>query len=321
MIIITGAAGFIGSCTVQKFNEIGYTDIILVDDFTKTEKLKNLETKKYIKKVERNIFFEWAAEHIKEIEFIVHLGARTDTAEFNMAVFDDLNINYTKNIWTLCVENQIPLIYASSAATYGMGENGYDDSHSVIPNLKPLNPYGVSKNEVDKWIINQKKQPPFWCGLKFFNVYGPNEYHKNRMASVVFHGYLQLIQTGKIKLFKSHHSDYKDGMQLRDFVYVKDVSDVIYFMYKNMPENGIYNLGTGNAESFLELANSIFYAMDFSPKIEFIDTPVDIRDKYQYYTQANITKLRNAGYTQQFMSLKQGVKDYINNYLANSICL
>jgi ADP-L-glycero-D-manno-heptose 6-epimerase len=181
-----------------------------------------------------------------------------------------------------------------------------------------LNAYGESKNDFDKWVLSQSEEPPFWAGLKFFNVYGPNEYHKGRMASVIMHAYHQIKDTGKVKLFISHNPDFKDGEQLRDFVYVKDVVDVIYFLVNNRPDSGLYNLGTGNARTFLDLANATFSAMDKKPDIEFIDTPKDIRDKYQYFTEADMTKLFKAGYDKPFYSLQKGIDDYVKNYLATN---
>ncbi|MEA3504446.1 MAG: ADP-glyceromanno-heptose 6-epimerase [Bacteroidota bacterium] len=316
MIVVTGAAGFIGSGLISKLNSNGIEDIILVDDFSKTEKKENLTGKKFSQKIERAIFIEWLSNNAADVEFIIHIGARTDTAEFDKNIFDKLNLNYTKDIWKACADNNIPLIYASSAATYGLGEFGYIDSHDIVENLKPLNAYGDSKNNFDKWALKQKKQPPFWAGLKFFNVYGPNEYHKGRMASVILHSFNQINEKGDVKLFKSHKPEFKDGEQLRDFVYVKDVISVILWLKENKPESGLYNLGTGKAQSFLELAKSTFAALGKKENIYFIDTPVDIRDKYQYFTEADMSKLLKAGYPNKFYNLQEGVKDYVQNYLA-----
>jgi len=315
MIVVTGAAGFIGSCLVGKLNNKGITDIVLVDDFTKEEKAGNTARKVFNQKVEREEFFEWVEKNNTKIDFFFHIGARTDTTEFKKKVFDKLNVGYSKKVWELCSFKQIPLVYASSSATYGLGEYGYHDDHRVIYTLKPLNPYGESKNEFDKWALSQKNAPPFWAGMKFFNVYGPNEYHKGRMASVIFHAFRQVNETGKVKLFKSHRIDYQDGMQLRDFVYVKDVVDVLYFMMKKGETSGLYNLGTGEARPFLHLARSVFRALDKPENIEFIDTPKDIRDKYQYFTEADITKLREAGYDNSFYSLEDGVEEYVREFL------
>ncbi len=316
MIIVTGAAGFISSCLVSALNAKGFKDIVVVDDFSKQEKANNLNGKSILAKVPRQDFFKWATDFKSEIDFVFHLGARTDTTEFDTKIFDELNVEYSKKMWQLCSENNIPLVYASSAATYGLGEYGYDDNHDIINQLKPLNPYGDSKNDFDKWALQQDQAPPFWAGLKFFNVYGPNEFHKGRMASVVFHSFNQITKTGGMKLFRSHNADYKDGEQLRDFVYVKDVASVCLYLMEERPENGLYNLGTGTARSFLDLTKATFNAMGVEPNISFIDTPIDIRDKYQYFTEANMTKLINSGYTKPFYTLEEGVADYVKTYLS-----
>jgi len=315
MIIVTGAAGFIGSCLVNKLNNKGFKDIIIVDDFSNKRKNKNLEHKVFQEKVHRDDFLTWLDFNQASVEFILHIGARTDTTEFNVDVFNKLNLNYTKTIWKACVKYDIPLIYASSAATYGLGELGYADDHKIIKDLKPLNPYGESKNEFDKWALSKRKKPKFWAGLKFFNVYGPNEYHKERMASVILHAFHQIKETGKVKLFRSHNPDFEDGKQLRDFIYVKDVLAVIYFLMKHKKDSGIYNLGTGKARSFIALATATFKAMDLEPAIEFIDTPSDIRDKYQYFTEAKMEKLRSIGYDQPFYSLEEGIEEYVQEFL------
>lgn len=320
MIIITGSAGFIGSVVVNCLNQNGKNDLILVDDFSKKNKERNYINSNYSQLINRDIFIDWLKENHNEVDFIVHLGARTDTTEFDWSVFESLNVNYTKSLFSLCSDYSIPLIYASSAATYGNGEFGYIDNHDIVYKLQPLNPYGKSKNEVDKWVLQQEKQPPFWAGLKFFNVYGPNEYHKGRMASVIFHSFNQIKETGKVKLFRSHRPDYKDGEQLRDFIYVKDIASVIIFMIEKFQQNkpiesGLYNLGTGKARSFYDLAANTFRAMNKEVNIEFVDIPSDIRDKYQYYTEADITKLRSAGYDKDFTSLEDGVYDYVKNFL------
>jgi len=317
MIVITGAAGFIASCLISKLNAEGLTELILVDDFSIVEKEPNYNLKTFYQKVERKHFIDWFDKHANIIKQVIHIGARTDTTEFNVELLNALNLNYTKAIWQICTNNAIPLIYASSAATYGLGEFGYDDDETKLNALKPLNPYGDSKNEFDKWAVTQKTCPPDWQGLKFFNVYGPNEYHKGRMASVILHAFNQIKQTNKVKLFKSHNPNYADGGQLRDFVYVKDVIEVIWFLYINKPKNGIYNLGSGIARPFLDLAKATFKALNIPEDIDFIDTPIDIRDKYQYFTQANMQKLINAGYKKPFTTLENGVTDYVTNYLIN----
>ncbi len=316
MIVVTGAAGFIGSVLTGRLNHDGLTDLVLVDSFSSQEKNRNIENKLFTSKVDRALFFDWLDSNHEKVDFVLHIGARTDTTEFDKAVFDKLNLNYTKEVWKRCANYEIPLIYASSAATYGLGEFGYNDDHEIVEKLKPLNPYGESKNDFDKWALKQEKQPPFWAGLKFFNVYGPNEFHKGRMASVIFHAFHQIENTGKVKLFKSHRPDFKDGEQLRDFVYVKDVANVIIFLMNKRPASGLYNLGTGKARTFVDLAKATFEAVDKQPVIEFIDTPADIRDKYQYFTQANMDKLIAAGYDTPFTSLENGVDDYVRNYLS-----
>jgi ADP-L-glycero-D-manno-heptose 6-epimerase len=317
MIIVTGAAGFIGSCLVGKLNNRGIKDIVIVDDFSKKEKSANFIHKAVRGQVERSLFFTWLQDNHRDVEFIFHLGARTDTTEFNMSVFEELNLGYSKKIWNLCSEYGIPLIYASSAATYGDGSLGYDDSHELVPRLQPLNPYGISKNEFDQWVLRQAGKPPVWHGLKFFNVYGPNEYHKGRMASVIFHSYNQVRANGSVKLFRSHRPDYEDGKQLRDFIYVRDVIDVLYFLFEHRKDEGIYNLGTGKARSFLDLAMAVFSSLELTEKIEFIDTPADIRDKYQYFTEARMEKLLHIGYDKPFHSLEEGIREYVRAYLLN----
>lgn len=317
MIVVTGALGFIGSCLISKLNAEGIDDIVAVDDFSKVDKASNLEGKTLQLKVGRNDFIAWLVDFKDEVDFIYHIGARTDTTEFDKSIFDELNLNYTKSIWELCSKHNIPLVYASSAATYGLGEFGYEDNHEIVDKLKPLNPYGDSKNDFDVWALKQATQPPFWAGLKFFNVYGPNEFHKGRMASVIFHTFNQIQQNGGMKLFRSHNPNYTDGGQLRDFVYVKDVVNVCLFLKNSRPESGLYNLGTGSARTFLDLAKNTFKALNVEEKISFIDTPEDIRDTYQYFTEANMNKLLSAGYSDGFHSLEEGVKDYVQNYLIN----
>lgn len=315
MIVITGAAGFIGSALISKLNNENYKDLVLVDDFSNEQKNKNLDNKYFSVKIHRDIFIEWLKLNHKFVEFVFHIGARTDTTEFNYSIFEKLNVNYSKSIWQLCSEFGIPMVYASSAATYGAGELGYKDDESCVFQLNPLNPYGISKNEFDKWALQQEQKPYFWAGLKFFNVYGPNEYHKKRMASVIFHAYNQIKETGKIKLFKSHVEGIANGEQKRDFVYVKDVCDVLFFLMHQRKQSGIYNLGTGKARTFNDLAIAVFNSLNIPIQIEYIDTPIDIRDKYQYFTEANITKLKSIGYEKEFTTLESGVNDYVSQFL------
>jgi len=315
MIIVTGAAGFIGSCLIARLNELNFNYIIAVDDFSFPEKNKNLEGKKIKERVERTQLASWLDSNYREVEFFFHIGARTDTTEFDKAIFDELNVNYSKMVWQKCIDYQIPLVYASSAATYGLGELGYDDNEADIPHLKPLNPYGDSKNDFDIWALKQDEKPFFWAGLKFFNVYGPNEFHKGRMASVIWHAFNQITANASLRLFKSHKPEYADGEQMRDFIYVKDLISVCVFLMEHRKNSGIYNLGTGIARSFNALGSSTFRAMDMPVQINYIDTPVDIRDTYQYFTEANMAKLRSIGYDKAFYTLEDGVKDYVQNYL------
>ncbi len=316
MIVVTGAAGFIGSCMVARLNEAGlYRDVIVVDDFYKDRKDNNLRGKFIREWVHRDIFLNWFEQVPGLIKSVIHLGARTDTTEQDKTIFDSLNVDYSKNLWNLCTKYNIPFIYASSAATYGDGNMGYSDDHRVVPSLKPLNPYGDSKQEFDQWVLKQKETPPFWAGIKFFNVYGPNEYHKGRMASVVYHAFQQIRQTGAMKLFRSHRPDFKDGEQQRDFIYVKDVVDVLFYLLTAKPASAIYNLGTGKARSFLDLTNATFKSLGLEPQISFIDTPADIRDTYQYFTEADMGKLVKSGYDKPFTSLEDGVADYVKLYL------
>lgn len=313
MVVITGAAGFIASVVANALYRQGVEDLILVDDFNRSDQRDYLNGLEKAQRVPRQDLFEWLEG--KPIRCFIHLGARTDTTEFDKTIFDELNVSYSKRVWEFCVEHQVPLIYASSAATYGGGEHGYEDRHAEVGQLVPLNPYGRSKQEFDEWALASDATPPNWYGLKFFNVYGPNEYHKGRMASVVLHAFRQISKKGSLKLFRSHHPDFKDGEQLRDFIYVKDIASVISFLMAEKPKSGIYNLGTGEARTFLDLAKAVFTAMGKTPEIAFIDTPEDIRDKYQYYTRANMEKLKSVGYTHAFTALEDGVEDYVKHYL------
>lgn len=315
MIIITGAAGFIGSCIASYLNQKGFLDLVLVDDFHKKDKQSNYIAKTYSQLVDRQQFWSWikGKEHL--VQFIIHLGARTDTTETEAQIFEKLNLDYSKKIWHLCTQQQIPLIYASSAATYGAGEYGFDDQPHLVNNLSPLNPYGRSKNDFDRWVLSQKDTPFFWVGLKFFNVYGPNEYHKGRMASVIFHAYHQILQTSQMQLFQSHRPDFANGEQKRDFIYVKDICSVIYFFMTHRKDSGLYNLGTGTARTFNDLVTNVFEAMKVAHKIVYIPTPKDIRDTYQYFTEAKMERLLQIGYNIPFHTLEEGIKDYVQNYL------
>ena len=311
---------------VSYLNQLGFSNLILVDAFDDDEKELNLLHKNFLVRVERDNLFDWLQKEKPVIDFVFHLGARTDTTEFDYSIHQKLNVEYSQHVWNWCTMHNVPLVYASSAATYGEGELGYDDSHDIVEQLRPLNPYGISKNEFDKWVLHQKNHPPFWAGLKFFNVYGPNEFHKARMASVIFHSFNQIKQHGLVKLFRSHKEGYEDGEQLRDFVYVKDVVAVCYWLMNQYTkgiqpavESGLYNLGTGTARSFNDLVKATYAGLDRQPVIEYIDMPADIRDKYQYFTEASMDKLINAGYTGKFYSLEEGVDDYVRNYLNKNL--
>lgn len=312
-IVITGADGFIASNLAKRLNNLGYDNLILVDALRQHSKNHNLDHVICADAIERDHFIDWLEKHNTEVDFVFHLGARTDTAEFDFTVLENLNLNYSKQLWQLCTKHQIPFLYASSAATYGLGENSFSDEHSLIKKLKPLNPYGLSKQLFDLFVLEQKETPPFWCGLKFFNVYGPCETYKGRMASVVLHACQQIKKSGKVKLFKSHHPDFKDGEQLRDFIYVDDVVDVCLFFFEkaNSTLSGIYNTGTGTARSFYDLVKAIFASLNLPIRVEFIDTPMDIREKYQYFTQAQLDKLLTSGFSKKFLSIEEGVDKYV----------
>jgi len=317
MIIITGAAGFIGSQLAERLNIEGFNDLVLVDDFSNESQIPNYFHLKYTTRVDRKAFPQWLRENENQVQFVFHLGARTDTAEMSVKLFNELNLDYSKEVWNLCVEYGLALVYASSAATYGDGSHGYSDSHDIVSELKPLNPYGDSKNNFDKWALEQVRKPYFWAGLKFFNVFGPGENHKGRMASVVLHTYRQVSETRTMKLFRSHNPNYKDGQQSRDFVYVKDVCKVCLHMMINRltTPSGLYNLGSGKARTFIDLVTFTFNSMGIDPSIEFVDTPEDIRENYQYFTEADLSKLRTAGYSEEFTSLEDGIEEYVVNYL------
>lgn len=319
LILITGAAGFIGSYLTSFLNAKDIEALVISDDFSVEKKKQNWSGKKYQHAVERSKLFDWLSTHADEIGFVFHLGARTDTTENSEKIFQELNLNYSKELWQFCCHHGVPFVYASSAATYGNGENGYADNHVLLHNLKPLNPYGQSKHDFDIWALAQSQKPPQWVGLKFFNVYGPNEYHKRRMASVIFHAYHQIKEKGHLKLFRSHREDYRDGEQKRDFIYVHDIAEICFYMLEHQPANGLYNAGTGKAETFLELADAVFEAMGKRPKIDFIDIPEDIRETYQYFTQADMRKLKAEGYNKEMYALRDGIKTYVEQFLRSGL--
>jgi ADP-L-glycero-D-manno-heptose 6-epimerase len=319
MIVVTGASGFIGSALIHQLNAKGYSSIIAVDKFDSEIKNRNTHSLSIVSKIDRDVFPDWFLKNGTVVDFVFHLGARTDTSERDEDLLRRLNTEYTKKLWHLCVKFSKPFVYASSAATYGDGKNGFNDHEPSIASLCPLNPYGRSKHLFDSWCLNEIEKPPFWAGLKFFNVYGPNEYHKGRMASVVFHAYHQLQQTKSIKLFKSHIPQYGDGGQKRDFIYVKDVLKILEFLMLTQRHSGIYNIGTAVPSTFVELAKSIFQASGEPENIAFIDMPEDIRTSYQYYTCASIEKLRSIGYTDNLYSIQEGVADYVKTYLKRNM--
>ena len=318
MIIVTGAAGFIGSVLVSVLNERGFEDLLLVDKFGRADRASNLKDKQFFNCIEREDLAAFLQVLETEVDAVFHIGARTDTAEMNVELFEELNLKPSKLLWEYCTEHKVPFIYASSAATFGGGEHGYSDAHEIVNSLKPLNAYGDSKQLFDQWVLEQKEEPPFWAGLKFFNVYGPNEYHKGRMASVIYHAFNQITATSKMKLFRSHRADIADGQQSRDFIFVEDLVDMLLWLNEHQPESGLYNIGTGQARSFEDLAANVFKALDKEPDISYIDTPADIRETYQYFTEADMSKIRNAGYEKPFTSLEQGIDQYVKKYLLDS---
>jgi len=321
MILVTGAAGFIGSVIVKQLNDKGIENLLLCDHFESGDKWKNLRGLKYDSFVQVEDLFNhpiWKKQG--GLKAIYHMGACSDTTELNMDFLYKNNTEFTNKLLTLAAAKNIPIVYASSAATYGAGEQGYSDNHKGIPALKPLNKYGYSKQLSDEWILKQTKKPKVWFGVKFFNVFGPNEYHKGKMSSVVFQSFNQIKDVGEVKLFKSHRPDFKDGEQLRDFVYVKDVVramiELIEAGKKKPSISGIYNLGTGEARSFHDLVKATYAAMDVAPKIKFIDMPVELRNQYQYFTQADMSKLKKVLPKFKFMKLEDAVSDYVKNHLA-----
>lgn len=321
MILITGGAGFIGSVLARQLNTLGHSDLVIVDKLEESIKWKNLRGIKYMDYIHADELFNGDYDDlIAETDMIFHMGACSSTTEKNMDFLMKNNVAYSQALFRFAATKNIPFIYASSAATYGAGENGYHDNHEEIPNLIPLNPYGYSKQIFDEWVLKETNKPDHWFGLKFFNVYGPNEYHKEEMRSLVHKSYEQIKAAGKVKLFKSYRPDFKDGEQLRDFIYVKDVVRAMIELAD--PEktsfSGIYNLGTGKARSFLDLTRATFNAMGIAPHIEFIEMPDELRNQYQYFTEADMRKLIKALPGFHFTELEHGVSDYVKNHLMNT---
>lgn len=316
MIILTGGAGFIGVNTLVGLNENGIDNILIVDDIGSSLKWQYLVGQSFYDYVHKDALWDWlAANPGLNIEAVIHMGACSDTTEPDFDYFTENNIRYSQRLWRLCAERNIPLIYASSAATYGDGSLGFSDDHAGLPALRPLNAYGFSKHHFDLWTLKQPAAPPRWVGLKFFNVYGPCENHKGRMASVVFHAWPQVRDEGRIRLFKSYKAGYADGEQRRDFIYVKDVVAVILYFLQQEAPSGLYNVGAGQARTFRDLATAVFSALEQPVNIEYIDMPEDLRPRYQYFTEAQVDKLRIAGFEDEFTSLEAGVADYVTHLL------
>ena len=314
MILITGGAGMIGSMIAWHLNQNGRDDLVIVDRMQHPDQWQNLCHRRYADYLDKTELLPWLSSGPK-VDAIIHMGAISATTERDFNLLAQDNVRYSQRLWQWCTDNGVPFLYASSAATYGAGEQGYDDTST---GLRPLNGYGYSKQLFDQWALGQStagNTPPQWCGFKFFNVYGPNEYHKERMASVAFHSFNQFRDTGTVKLFRSHKDGYEDGMQLRDFVYVKDAASVVAFFLDHPDQSGIYNVGTGEARAFRDLAAAVMASQGVEPHITYIDMPEDLRGKYQYFTQANIARLRSAGYDRPFTSLEEGVRDYVQHYL------
>lgn len=312
-IIVTGAAGFIGSYFCRYLQDQGYRNLIGIDDFSRESRISLWEGIQFKETLDRNQFWD---QPFPGAQAFFHLGARTDTMEMDPKVHEKWNLLYSQRVWEHCQREKVPLVYASSAATYGDGSRGYREDVPLVQ-LQPLNPYGQSKHDFDLWVERQKAAPPFWAGLKFFNVYGPGEGHKGRMASVLFHAYEQIQERGSLRLFRSHHPDFKDGEQIRDFIYVKDIARLLLWFMLHQPASGIYNAGTGKGRSFNDLARAVFNALKVPIQLHYIDTPVEIRDKYQYFTQADTGKLRKAGFKEAFTTLESGAAEYMEYLKAN----
>jgi len=311
VIILTGGAGFIGSCFLKRLNLEGISDVMVVDDIKDPAKEKNLRGKTYLGYVQKDDFLKQVKNKKAPVaEIIVHMGACSSTIETDTDYIMRNNYEYSKSLLEWALEHNTRFIYASSAATYGDGSFGFSDSDENTKRLKPLNPYGNSKHLFDLWVMDNGLIDKV-TGIKFFNVFGPNEYHKGEMRSIVCKKYKEILDTGKIALFKSYSKDYADGEQKRDFVYIKDAVEIMWHLFKNPEITGIFNLGTGIARTWNDLAKAMFFAMDVKPRIEYIDMPVEIRDRYQYFTQADMAKLRATKCPAHFRPLEESVKDYI----------
>jgi ADP-L-glycero-D-manno-heptose 6-epimerase len=319
MIIVTGGAGFIGSALIAALNKRGITDILVVDRLAKDQRWKNLVNLRFADYIDKDDFLDMVVEDVVpfSVDVVFHIGACSSTTETDVSFLMDNNYEYTKQLAQWTAEENIRFIYASSAATYGDGANGFADDEEKLETLKPLNPYGYSKQLFDLWAKRNGLLDKI-VGLKYFNVFGPNEYHKAEMRSFVLKAFEQINATAMVRLFKSHRPDYKDGEQKRDFLYVKDAVDMTLFFFDNPKTAGIYNLGAGVARTWNDLAKAVFTAMGKSPNIEYIDMPDSVRNQYQYFTEADITKLRSAGYKKQVTSLEDAVENYVQNYLTDN---
>lgn len=316
MIVITGGAGFIGSAIIWGLNQRGIDDIIVVDSLKQTDKYKNLVKRKFFDYIDKEKFIEGIenGNFDSRIDGIIHMGACSDTTEKNASYLIENNYEYTKRLAQWSIKKGKRFVYASSGATYGDGRNGFSDKHSFLEKLKPLNMYGYSKHLFDLWALKNGYLDTI-AGLKFFNVYGPNEYHKGEMRSMVHKAFCQVVSAGKIELFKSTDKNFNDGEQKRDFVYVKDVVQITLFIYEHFELNGVINVGTGVARSFNDLAKAVFKAMDKKEHIEYVDMPEYLKKQYQNFTQAEVSKLKDKGYDKGMYSLEEGISDYIKNYL------
>lgn len=312
MIVITGAAGFIASNVARGLAQEGYRDLVLVDDFSVESKRMNWEDIPYAALVHRDHFFEWIEHNHQGIQYLFHLGAKTDTMEMNETLLDQMNFHYSQEVWKRCVQWGIPLLYASSAATYGDGALGFDVDYGRIKDLQPLNPYGWSKHKFDLWNLAEQKKPKQWVGLKFFNVYGPFEQHKGKMASVAYHAYHQIKESGTLKLFKSYHKEFEDGGQKRDFIYVQDIVKMCLIFLKNRNISGIFNAGSGSARTFTALGESLFQAMNLPQNIQYIDMPENLKNQYQYFTEARMDSfLQN--FSLIFTPIESGILSYVQH--------
>lgn len=328
MIVLTGGAGFIGANTLNALNARGRDDVVVVDDVGSSAKWKHLVGRAYLDYLHKDELWAWLGgegpkgtvacpDGTDALDAVIHLGACSDTTEDDFDYLTLNNVRYSRRLWEACARLRIPYVYASSGATYGDGSRGFSDDHAVVRDLEPLNAYGYSKHRFDLWALRRaradERVPPAWYGLKLFNVYGPHEDHKGRMASVAHHAIDQARTKGKIRLFRSHRPDYADGEQERDFVWVGDAVEAILNVLERRPPSGLYNVGTGRARTFADLARAIFDALGREPEIEYFDMPEDLRGRYQYFTEADVSKLEEAGAAPEWTSLEEGIARYVEH--------